>query len=169
MAANVRLVDLDTPAETAARQSHHCTPHLVEPGPCCLVASQAQDTLETQGTPSELLIRHEPHSLKPCSQRLPRTFEDRSRNRRRLPLTCRAPKLTPGRYTSSAPLACGAAEAVRPSKSSQIVNAGCLRQEPLVEFLQRSRVVHPTDWMVIFAHLSILHLRERSGYPLLPI
>ena len=66
-AANVRLVDLDTPAETAPRRSHHCTPHLVEPGPGCLVAPQAQDTLETQGAPSELLIRHEPHSLKPRS------------------------------------------------------------------------------------------------------
>ena len=27
-------------------------------------------------------------------------------------------------------------------------------------------VIHPTDWMVIFAHVSILHRRERSGYPL---
>ena len=42
-----------------------------------------------------------------------------------------------------------------------------LRQEPLVELLKRSRVVHPTDWMVIFARLSILHQRERSGYTLL--
>ena len=165
MATRAGLVDFDTPAETVPPRSGHGAAHLVEPGPGCPVAARAEEALEAQGPPTELLIRHEPHGPKPQSQRLARAFEDCSRNRRRLPLACRAPKSTSGRCPGRVPVAGRAQKAIRPSQALQQVGAGRLGREELVELLPCPRVVSPADWMVIGGHLSIACRREGSGYP----
>ena len=164
VATHAGLVDFTTPTETIPPRSGHGTARLVEPGPGRLVAARAEEAPEAQDAPTEFLIRHEPHGPKPQSQRLARALEDCSRNRRRLPLACHAPKSTPGRCPGCLPVAGRAQKAIRPSRASQQVGSGRLGREELFELPQCPQVVPPADWMVV-GGIRASHVDEReSGY-----
>jgi hypothetical protein len=81
-------------------------------------------------------------------------------------LTGGASKQAPGCPPGIACATGRALEALRPPNPLQISGARCLRREPPLEFLNRSRVIHAAHGMrVTLAHHYILYLRERNGYP----
>ena len=114
-----------------------------------------------------LLVRHIPHRLKPKPQRLARTLEDRPRGRRCLTLASHTSQLAPSRHPRQASPAGRTAETIRPTNTPKKIHAGCLRREPLIEFLERAGIVDPANGMgCILDHPNILSLRERIGYPI---
>ena len=139
----------------------------MEPGPSGLVTAQAEYSLHPQSTDAMLLVRHIPHRLKPKPQRLARTLEDRPRGRRCLTLASHTSQLAPSRHPRQASPAGRTAETIRPTNTPKKIHAGCLRREPLIEFLERAGIVDPANGMgCILDHPNILSLRERIGYPI---
>ena len=162
--AEIGFVHLHSARQPVSSRSHHRPPQLMQPSPSGLVAPQAEDALQAQSTPSALLAGHEPHRLKPGSQRLPRAFENRSCDRRGLPLTSGASEHAPRGHPGTPSVTRWALEAVRPPKPSKIGGARRLRRKPLVELLNCPRIIHSADRIrATLAHHYILCLRERNG------
>ena len=166
LTADIRFIDFHGTAEAISSGTNHGTPHLVQPSPCGLVASEPDSPLETQSVPTEFLARHVPHSLKPSAERLSRTFENRSSRdgslsftrRAEHVLSCGKPGLTSSTYRTD--------EASWPSNAFEIGEALGIRGKPLVKFLECARVIHAAHWIgLIGAHRYILCQLERSGYP----
>jgi hypothetical protein len=56
--------------------TNHGTPQLMQPGLSGLIASQSQDSFQSQSAGAVLLARHIPHGAKPNRQRLARALKD---------------------------------------------------------------------------------------------
>src|SRR5271167_3393580 len=118
----------------------------MQPSPSCLVAAEAQNTLQTESADTVLLVDHIPHRHKPRPQRLAGVLKDRPRCHRRLPLATTALKQPAQRHPRLAcPLATRADETVRPAQAPNIFMASRITAEPLINLLERPRVINPRD------------------------
>src|SRR5208283_3665862 len=118
----------------------------MQPSPSCLVAAEAQNTLQTESADTVLLVGHIPHRHKPRPQRLAGVLKDRPRCHRRLPLATTALKQPAQRHPRLAcPLATRADETVRPAQAPNIFMASRITAEPLINLLERPRVINPGD------------------------
>lgn len=168
LTANVRLVHFDVAAEPISSWTDHGAAHLVQPSPGCLVATEANNSLEPECVPTELLACYVPHRLEPSTKRLACALKDRTRGDRRLTMTRSAvhllsrcePRLTSTTRRTSKPF--------RPTQPKQELSTCSIRREPFVEFLERAWIVHAAGRSRLFVpHHNILDQLERSGYPLL--
>jgi hypothetical protein len=162
-ATKIGFVNLDFPSKTVAPRPNHCAPQFMQPSPCRLITPQAQDALEPKRISAGFLVRHKPHSLKPCAQRLPRSLEDCASSARCLPLAACASQKASGGRPSLISTASRATKTGRPPKAPQIISAGPIGSKPAFKFLNRPRIIHPADRLEIIAHHYILRLRERNG------
>ena len=114
-----------------------------------------------------LLVRHIPHRLEPKPQRLARPLEDRPGGGRGLTLASRTSQLAPGCHPPHGLPTDRTPETLRPTHAPKEIRTGGLGMEPLIEFLERTRVVDSANGMdCTLGHPNILSLRERSGYPI---
>jgi hypothetical protein len=152
----VSLIDFDATRQTITPRPNHCAPQFVKPRPCCLIAAQAQDFLQSERAGTCLLTCHPPHGAKPSCQWHARILKDCSGRYRSLPATLRTFK-----QRSYGPRSCmatlGANESPRPTQLDQVIVAGMLACEPRFEFGQRPRKIIHTP-----VHY-ILGLPESSG------
>ena len=141
-ATNVRLIDLDRSVEPFASRSDHCPSQLVQPGPGCLVATQAKYALKTECTGAVLLACNEPHRLKPDPQWLASVLKHGSRRNRDLTTTLPtmqiAPRGNPGRGLAPA---ARALISLRPTDAKNITPAGGLIRKPAIKLLEIPGVV----------------------------
>ena len=74
----VRLVNLDSPAEPFTARPDHGAPELVQPRPSGPVTAQAQHALQAQGAGARLLAGHPPDGPEPKNKRLATPLKDRT-------------------------------------------------------------------------------------------
>ena len=156
----VGFVDFDRTRESVPPRAHHRSTQLVQPGPCCFVAPQPQDTLEAHCARARLLAGDPPHGAEPCAQRGPGILKDRASGDRGLPAAARA--LEQRRpHEPRLPLpARRAAEPVRPAQLNETRPTRVLGPEAGLEVGERPRIVfHKPE------HYR-LWLPESKGYPL---
>jgi len=166
VAADIRLIYFYGTTETISSGTNHGAPHLMEPSPCGLVASEPDSTLETERIPTEFLVRHVPHRLEPSTKRLACAFENRSRRDGSLATARSAEHLLPRSHPGLISAASRATKPIGPSNPLKIGDTRGVRGKPLVEFLERSWVIHACHWMWSkVAHHYILYQLERNGYP----
>ena len=167
LAANIRLIHFNGTVKAISPGPDHGSPHLVQPRPCRLVASEPDGTLETKCVPSILLAGYVPHRLEPSTERLPCTFENGSRSHGRLTTTRGAEHLFSCCHPGMVAPAGRAIESIGPAESFKIGQTSGFRGKPLVEFLERPWVVHAAHRVgSYFVHHYILYQLERNGYPL---
>src|SRR5271169_2136254 len=80
----IGLVRLHASRESFPSGPYHSSPQFVQTHPSRLVASQAQNPLESQGADPILLTRHPPHRPEPNRQGRPGALKNRSRRYRNL-------------------------------------------------------------------------------------
>lgn len=158
------LIDFNGTRQLVSSRSDHGAPQLVQPSPGGLITAQTQDPLETQCASAALLVGNEPHGLKPTPHRFPRALEVCSGDQRGLPLARAASQQAAPRHPGVASATSRATKAIRPPHPLKICDARPLRREPLLELLNRPRVIDSADGVrTVLAHHYILGLRERNG------
>src|SRR6266699_4663841 len=158
-APDVGFVHLDASRQTVPPRSHHRATQLVQPRPCCLVASQSKYPLQPQGAGPVLLRRNPVHRAKPIHQGLARVLEDRPCCHRGLVATFAALQQHRSHWPVSIALTTRAAKTLRPAKPEQVVAARLLRRELGIELAQIAReFLHRPPYY-------ILGLPESSKYP----
>src|SRR5271166_5557766 len=170
--ADIDLVDFDSSGKAIPTRPDHRSAQLVEPGPGCLIASQAEYPLQAQGAHTVLLAGHEPHCEEPRPQRFTRVLKYRAGSQRRASITDPAPQQSV-RHNPRFPdlLAMRADKAIWPSQAANIVPACCIITELLFHLLERPRIVYPRDRISIGFHPLTVSVSARSvkGIPILVI
>jgi len=112
-----------------------------------LVAKDGVEALQTKSTGSMLLTCHKPHGKKPSSKWLVGSMKQRSRSNGGLSFTFSAKNETMScqrRFFRNV-LTVGATEASRPSKFSDIFNAGIGAAKPFIKLLRCSRIINTSN------------------------
>src|SRR5574341_762006 len=136
--------------QVPARPDHRST-KLVEPGPCRLVAAEAEDVLKAEGAGAVLLGCHPPHGLEPEAQGATSAVEDSPGGHRDLTAAALAVHERPLGQPCPGGLAARAAESVRPPQLREVLPTSILRREPAVELRQGAGVLG-------VGHVTILSL-----------
>src|SRR5208337_2045698 len=162
-AANIGFVDLDRSAERVAARPHHGPAQLVQPSPGRLIAAEPKRPLQSERADAVLLARHEPHGHEPGPQRLARALENRPRGERRTRVTAAAAKqFVRHRPRRAAHAAMRANEALRPAHASNVLPTRLIVSEPLVDLLERARVIDTGYGMRVTVHPRQIAPRLRS-------
>jgi hypothetical protein len=151
-ATDIGLVDFHAARQHFAIGADHRASEFVHPRPRCLVRTEPENPLQTERADAVLSRGHEPHRREARPQRLLRTMEDRSRGRRRPPLTARAhPQTRRGtpRVSSSARRA---HEPVRPPQPREVLDARRLVNEPALQELERRGQASPDTGRSALTH-----------------
>src|SRR5512139_102310 len=69
-ATDIDLIDLHKTIEPLPTRPNHRPSHLVEPGPCRLIAAKPQNPLKPQRTAAKLLVGYMPHRTEPQTKGL---------------------------------------------------------------------------------------------------
>src|SRR5208283_2133488 len=137
---------------------------LVQPSPGRLIAAEPKRPLQSERADAVLLARHEPHGHEPGPQRLARALENRPRGERRARVTAAAAKqFVRHRPRRAAHAAMRADEALRPAHTSDVLPTRLIVSEPLVDLLERARVVDTGYGMRVTAHPRQIARRLRSA------
>lgn len=132
----------------------------MQPGPCRLVAPQAQFPLQSDRAGAIFLARHRPHRPKPNRQRFACVLEDcPSRHRALITATRTLQQYAPHRPVFS-PITTGTTKPIWPPQPDQKIPAGCFRRKARLKFSQISGVIlHGRPYY-------ILGSPESSKYPI---
>jgi hypothetical protein len=140
-ATNVSFVDLDPTRKPFSPWSDHRATKLMKPHPCRLVASQAQNLLQSKCARSRFLARYVPHGAKPKRKGLTAILKDRTRSHRCLVATLRAVKQDSSRPPCLVISATGAVEPLWPSQPKQVLPTGFFAREPRLQLRQCPREI----------------------------
>jgi len=141
LSAPVRLIYLHRTAETVPSRPHHRSAQLVQPDPRRLVAAQAKDPLQPQGTDTSLLVDHMPHRSKPQPQRLVGVLKDGAGRHGGLQ-TALGTLLQPALQRPSPVLAAAwTSRSVGPTPLKQVLATRLFRSEASLELQDGARVV----------------------------
>lgn len=109
-----------------------------------VVTSESANPLQTKSTGSMLLTCHKPHCKKPIPKWFVRSMKQRSRSNGSLPSTFSAEietTICQRWFLLSVPTV-GTTEVSRPSKLSDIINAGIVAAQPFIKLLECSRIIN---------------------------
>ena len=109
-------------------------PQLVEPVPGGPITAQAQNSLDTQGTGTQLLVGDIPHRFKPKPQRFVRVSEEGAGGHSEVIAAVSAAVKRRRHGPDFRRSAGGTANPRRPSQAHQIVPAGRFRLKPVAQF-----------------------------------
>ena len=130
-AADEGLVDLDLADEQSPVGGDHRAPQLLQDEPRDFVSADAKLALQLLGRDARSVRRHQIRRPEPQHKRCVRMVHDRSGGHRRLPPAPDAlPQVTTRQHPSAATTAGRAAEAFRPARPGQMVQAVRLICEP---------------------------------------
>lgn len=82
--SNIDLVNLHRANQAIAARPNHSNSQFMQQGPCCLISSQTQNSLNSSGISSFLLANHMPYCFKPQAQRNPAILKNRASGNRNL-------------------------------------------------------------------------------------
>jgi len=156
---HIALVGLHNTVQTISSRTNHCPPQLMQPCPCCLVATQPQKSLNRQGACPVLLVGDMPHRAKPQRQRQSAALKDRSHRHRRLSPTSPAEPQPTGHPPCFRVATARTSEAVRPAQRLQVQPTSLLRRKLMLKLHQRPRICFH-----IRKHYP-LGVVESNGYP----
>src|SRR3954452_398258 len=157
--APVGLVYLYPARQPVPPRSHHGTPQLMEPGPCRVVAPQAQHPLQPDGAGTVLLTGHRPHGPKPQRQRFTRVLENGpGRHRALIPATGTLQQQPTNRPVPPLPTT-RAAKPIRPTQPQQVLAARVFCRNARLKFSQSPGIIlHGISYYM-------LGVPESSRYP----
>ncbi len=136
-----RFIDLYLVGQAIPAGPHHGAAQLVQAGPGCLVATQAERALKSQGAHAALLVCDPPHRPEPEPQGNVAAVKDGAgRDGYVGPAGSAMQGPSPG-FPGLTVTATGTAEPIRPPQLHQVGPTGLLGAKPLFEFQQRFRVV----------------------------
>jgi len=139
--SQIGFVHLHDPRESFPPGPYHGPPQFVQTHPSRLVATQAQNSLQSQGADPILLTRHPPHRPEPNRQRCPGALKNCSRRYRNL-MSAPGALETPGSQRPSFALpAAPTPKPLRPSQAEQILPARFLATESSFELRQSPRII----------------------------
>ena len=134
--ADEGLIHLDFAGQPVPTWPDHRAPDLVEPRPSRTIATQAQNTLETQRTRTVLLTDDPPDRPKPDGQGTPGVLKDRAGGHRYLLTTAGTHPQTSGCLPASGSSATRTDLAIGPTKTGEVFTTRLLGAESRLEFAQ---------------------------------
>lgn len=140
LSTDIGFVHFDTASQMFPTSSYHDTPKLLQPTPSSLIAPETVRVAKILGTQTCLLSHHEPHYVKPQTQRLATTFKNCPSRHRTLPPA----SLAMPQSTVCAPCLSAATfradKTIWPSNPLQIRCTVFLYRKPVKKFLERPRI-----------------------------
>ena len=140
-ASPVGFVDLDPSAQSVPTRADHRPSQFVEHSPGGFVAAQTQSPLQPQGADAMLLVCDVPHGPKPDGQGQVAVLENGARGDRGLVAAVPAKQPAPFHLPCLPAATVWANEALRPTEVDQILAAGFLIGEPMLQLHDCSRII----------------------------
>jgi len=146
-ASDISFINFNGSGQLVPSRTYHGTTQFMKPSPRSIVTSKPENPLQTKSAGSMLLTCHKPHGKKPSPKWLVRFMKQRSRSNGSLSFTFSAKKeITACQrwFLCNVPTA-GATEASRPSKFSNIINAGIVAAKPFIKLLECFRIIDASN------------------------
>jgi hypothetical protein len=140
-AAYICFIHLHLSIQIIAIWSNHGSPQPVKPVPGRMITSKSKYSLEAQGIGAIFLACNMPHSLKPQSQRFSAVVEDGTGRDGSLMSTFLALKKPSFGLPCLIMFTFWTAKTIGPAQGHQVLNAGGLRNESVLEFHERPGVI----------------------------
>ncbi len=156
---HIRFFHLYVPNQSVSVRPDHGAPEFLQAGPSGLVASKAQQTLQTKRADTVLLIGDQPDGAEPSPKRKMTSMDDRPGRHRGLVSAVGTHHQGPLGGPVAGTSAPGTTETRRPAQPGQVGPAVGLRCKPSLEFGKSARIT------LHALYYSIWWLLESSEYP----
>jgi hypothetical protein len=140
LTANIRFVHFDSTAQSFPSTTDHDTAQLLQPPPSRLVTPKAVRVAQIARTQSRLLGHHQPHDMKPQSQRFPAVLKNGAGRNRYLSRTTSAMEQSAIRTPSARTATPWTRKSFRPSHPFQIRRAVRVTLKPVEKLLEIARI-----------------------------
>src|ERR1035438_2712200 len=140
LAAHIGFIHLDAPDQRFPPSPNHYAAKLLQPPPGGLVTPKPIGVTQIPGTQACLLSHHQPHDVKPQTQRLAAVLKHGSGCYRHLSVTTLAMQQPPRRTPRLRATTDRTRKAIRPSHPLQVGRTIILRREPVQNLLKCPRI-----------------------------